>query len=160
SDPLLKRLFQSATGKGLILVAAVGNAGPQSPPLYPAAYEGVIAVTATGPSNALFEKANCGDYIGIAAPGVDIFTPTPEGVYDISSGTSIAAAHVSGILALMLEKRPDASAGGLRSMLFRTAMDLGVSGPDTEFGVGLVDAEKAVTGLLPVSETATATGGN
>lgn len=155
SDPLLKRLFQSAYGKGLILVAAVGNAGPQSPPLYPAAYEGVIAVTATGLANAPFEKANYGAHIGVAAPGVDILTPSPEGGYDVSSGTSIAAAHVSGILALMLERKPDATMAELRSVLTTTSQDLGIRGHDEQFGSGLADAQAAVEKIEPVTATAT-----
>ncbi len=154
SDPLLRRLFQRASAKGVIFVAAAGNAGPNSPPLYPAAYEGVIAVTATGPSNALFDQANRGAYIGVAAPGVDILAPKPGGGYDISSGTSGAAAHVSGILALMLERKPGAAIGDLRAILTATAHDLGPEGNDEQFGAGLANAEAALISLDNAPETA------
>jgi subtilisin family serine protease len=140
--------------KGLLIVAAAGNAGPQSPPLYPAAYDGVIAVTALGPANDLYAQANRGIQIGLAAPGVDILSLKPKGGYDVQSGTSLAAAHVSGILALMLEKRPDATPRDVRLLLMGTALDLGPKGNDDQFGAGLVNARDAVEGITPAPETA------
>ena len=64
-----------------MLIAAAGNAGPNSPPLFPAADPNVIAVTATNSDDALFAGANRGNYIAVAAPGVDIFAPAPDGAY-------------------------------------------------------------------------------
>jgi hypothetical protein len=68
--------------------AAAGNAGPKSPPLYPGADPNVIAVTATDADDKLFNGANRGKYISVAAPGVDILVPAPEGEYQITTGTS------------------------------------------------------------------------
>lgn len=143
-DPLMGRALASAHKKGVVLIAAAGNAGPKSPPLFPAADPNVIAVTAVDAEDNLFEPSNRGNHVAVAAPGVDILVPAPGAAYQLSSGTSFAAAHVSGIAALILERHPDASPDGLRRMLLSTAKDLGPKGRDKDFGFGLVDAFRAV----------------
>ncbi len=77
SDPLLGRALAALNRKGTILIAAVGNAGPKSPPLYPAADPNVIAVSATDADDKLFAQANRGSYIAVAAPGADILVLAP-----------------------------------------------------------------------------------
>lgn len=109
-DPLLEGVVRQALGTRVVIVAAAGNAGPAAPPAYPAAYDGVIAVTAVDQSDRLYEQASGGAHIKLAAPGVDIVAPAPAGRFDVSSGTSLAAAHVSGVAALLLERRPDSDA--------------------------------------------------
>jgi subtilisin family serine protease len=148
-DPAVLRSLAVAHAQGIILVAAAGNAGPKSPPLYPAADPDVIAVTATDESDQLFHAANQGTHIAVAAPGVDIFLPAPEGTYQMISGTSFAAAEVSGTVALMLERRPDLDPQSVRKILMTTARDLGPTGLDTQFGAGLVDAYQAVLSTVP-----------
>jgi subtilisin family serine protease len=91
-DPRLRDELNRAYRKGIVLIAAAGNAGPNSPPLYPAADPNVIAVTATSADDKLFAGANRGNYIAVAAPGVDIFAPAPDGAYQFTTGTSVAAA--------------------------------------------------------------------
>ncbi len=93
------------------MVAAAGNAGAKSPPLYPAANANVIAVSATDAQDKLFSASNRGGYIALAAPGVDIFLPAPDEKYQMKSGTSFSARLVSGIAALVLERDPVAEAG-------------------------------------------------
>ena len=90
-----------------MLVAAAGNAGAKSPPLYPAADPNVIAVSATDADDKLFEQSNRGRYITVAAPGAQILVAIPDNGYEMSSGTSYSAAEVSGIVALMLQRKPD-----------------------------------------------------
>jgi len=147
SDPALARALALARQKGVILIAAAGNAGPKSPPLYPAADAGVIAVTATDADDKLFAMANRGSYVAIAAPGVDILMPSPGGSYQMSSGTSMAAAYVTGVAALLLERRPGLDPDGLRKVLLSTARDLGPKGRDDQFGAGLTDAYQAVMSI-------------
>ena len=110
NDPLLGQAIAAAVKQGVVVVAAAGNGGPDAAPAYPGAFPNVIAVTAIDDKDAIYKSANRGTYVAVAAPGVDIIGAAPKGGYEISSGTSMAAAHVSGIAALMLEKNPKADA--------------------------------------------------
>src|SRR5262249_8513571 len=74
-DPMMERTLKAANDKGIILIAAAGNAGPKSPPLYPGADPSVIAVSATDYDDKPFAMANRGKYIAVAAPGVDVMVP-------------------------------------------------------------------------------------
>jgi subtilisin family serine protease len=147
ADPTLQRMLAAAYDKGIVLVAAAGNAGPKSDPLYPAADPNVIAVTATDSDDRLFPMANRGRHIAVAAPGVDIFALAPGDEYVFTTGTSIAAAHVSGIVALLLEHKPSLKPGDIRAVLTATAQPLGPPRPDSDFGAGLVNAYRAVMWL-------------
>jgi len=143
-DAYQSRLFERANVLGTVLVAAAGNAGPRSPLLYPAADPRVLAVAATDQADRLYAASSRGRYIAVAAPGADVFVAAPGGGYDFQSGTSIAAAHVSGLVALLVSARPDLRPEEVRKALARTARDLGAPGPDEEFGAGLVDAAAAL----------------
>ena len=146
-DPELALAVAAAAKKGVVLVAAAGNAGPKSPPLYPAADPNVIAVTATDPDDKLFVHSSRGRHVAVAAPGVEILAPAPSGTYQITTGTSVAAAQVSGIVALLLEARPGLTPQAVRKALLSTARDLGPKGRDDQFGAGLADAYGAVQSL-------------
>ncbi len=145
SDPAIHRSLEAAHKKGIVLVAAAGNAGAMSPPLYPAADPNVIAVSATDAEDKLFEQSNRGRHIAVAAPGAQILVAIPESGYEVSSGTSYSAAEVSGIVALMLQRKRDLTPDQVRSILQATAKDLGPKGPDVMFGAGLADAYGALT---------------
>lgn len=140
SDPLLERSVGVAAAGGAILVAAAGNGGAKAPFAYPAAYPEVIAVTATDVADRLYASANHGRYIAIAAPGVDVLVSSGDHAHQLVSGTSYAAAYVSGIVALMIERNPALSAGAARQALTSAAVDLGPPGPDDLFGAGRVNA--------------------
>jgi len=146
-DPAMERGLAAAASKGIVLVAAAGNAGAKSPPLYPAADRNVIAVSATDQSDKLFAQSNRGSYVAIAAPGVDILSSAPDGKYQMSSGTSLSAAFVSGVAALMIARNPDISAADIRNTLVSTARDLGPKGRDDQFGAGQADAFSAVSAI-------------
>ena len=143
-DPALTRALAAAHGKGRILIAAVGNKGPKSPALFPAADPNVIAVTAIDSRDRLFDGANRGDHVAIAAPGVDILVPAPGNVYTMSTGTSFASAFVSGVAALLAERKPDLTPDAAKNVLMSTAHDLGPKGRDAQFGAGLMDANQAI----------------
>ncbi|ARQ00878.1 S8 family serine peptidase [Pseudorhodoplanes sinuspersici] len=146
-DPVIGRALAAANKKGIVLIAAAGNSGPKSPPLYPAADLNVIAVTATDTQDHLFPMSNRGNHVAIAAPGVDVLLPTSGGSYQMATGTSFASAYISGIAALLLEREPGLSPDAVRGVLLRTARDLGPKGRDKDFGAGLADAFEAVTSL-------------
>jgi hypothetical protein len=152
-DALIERGIAALALKGIVMVAAAGNAGAKSPPLYPAANANVIAISATDAQDKLFTASNRGGYIAVAAPGVDLFLPAPEEKYQITSGTSFSAAYVSGLAGLMLERNPALKPEELRTILMKTARDLGSPGRDDLFGAGEADAFAAVSavGTAPVA---------
>jgi subtilisin family serine protease len=149
-DPGIARSLAAAHEKGVVLVAAAGNKGAKSPPLYPAADPNVIAVTATDASDQLPAFANRGRYVAVAAPGVDLMLLAPNGTLQFSSGTSFSAAYVAGTAALMLERKPALGPDTLRKALTGTAHRLeSDKTADGQSGAGLVDAYQAVLSLAP-----------
>ncbi len=147
-DAMIERGIAAAAAKGIVMVAASGNAGAKSPPLYPAANPNVIAVSATDAQDRLFAASNRGGHIAVAAPGVDIFLPAPDEKYQMTSGTSFSAAYVSGLVALMLERNAALKPDQVRAILMRTARDLGSPGRDDLFGAGEADAFAAVSAVV------------
>jgi hypothetical protein len=143
-DPLLERIIKQAAEKGVIFIAAAGNNGPKGAPVYPAAYPEVIAVTATDDKDKLYSKANRGDYISVAAPGVDIIAPALKGRYELSSGTSMAAAHVSGVVALLLERDAKLNWSEVRAILSSSARKPDASSGGEALGADIVDAASAL----------------
>ncbi|MBR0970964.1 S8 family serine peptidase [Bradyrhizobium japonicum] len=152
-DAVIERAIAATAARGLVLIAAAGNAGAKSPPLYPAANPNVIAVSATDQQDRLFTASNRGNYIAVAAPGVDIFLPAPDGKYQMTSGTSFSAAYVSGVAALLLERNYALKPEALRITLAKTARDLGSPGRDDLFGDGEADAFAAVMAVPADSAT-------
>ncbi len=156
-DVLIERGIAALAARGIVMVAAAGNAGPKSPPLYPAANPNVIAVSATDAGDKLFTASNRGSYIAVAAPGVDVFLPAPDEKYQITSGTSFSSAYISGLAALVLERNPALKPEELRGILMKTARDLGSPGRDDLFGAGEADAFAAVSAVT-AAPVAAATG--
>jgi len=144
ADPLLMRLLDAALDRGVPVVAAADD-----PPGFPATHPGVIAVRAAGPG---LDAAPGGV---LTAPGVDILTTVPGGGYEFLSGSSMAAAHVSGVVALLLERRPNLTPSAAADLLAATARAAAGarpegSDPDGEAGAEgtLVDACGAVAELV------------
>lgn len=130
----------AAYASGVLLVAAAGNdyGGAVS---YPAAYDSVVAVSATDNADNLAAFSNVGPQVELAAPGVSVLSTYKGGGYATLSGTSMATPHVSGAAALAWEANPLLSNAEVRALLQSTADDLGAVGKDNLFGYGLVDAE-------------------
>lgn len=141
-DPMLGRLMKAAVEKGAVFIAAAGNAGPKSPPLYPAADASAIAVTAVNESDIPFKGANRGKYIAVAAPGVDVIVLAPSNATALTTGTSVAAAQVSGLAALAMEVAGKLDRARLRQLLSGSARKL--KAPRDAVGAGLADALKLV----------------
>jgi len=146
-DPILALAIKKASERGAILIAAVGNAGPKSPPLYPGADPHVIGVTAVDENDRPYGGANIGAQVAVAAPGVDVMVPAPAGAYQLTTGTSVAAAHVSGVAALLLEKHPDVDARLVLEVLTASATHLNGNKRDDKLGWGLVDPLAALAEL-------------
>jgi subtilisin family serine protease len=148
-DPILQQAIKKLSDDGIILVAAAGNAGPKSPPLFPGADANVIAVSATDMDDKVYKNANRGKYVAIAAPGVDILVPAPDGGYQLTTGTSVAAAHISGVVALLKERNPQLKAADVRNILAASAKNIGPV--KTDVGAGLVDPVQALSKAGPKS---------
>lgn len=146
-DDIVGKLITKYSSAGVVFVAAAGNGGPEAPPAYPAAHPDVIAVTAIDERKGLYDHANVGDYIDLAAPGVDVMAAANGGAYDFASGTSFAAAHVSGVIALMLARSPRMDRARALAGLAATADDLGPPGRDNRFGAGCINAHAALLGM-------------
>ncbi len=140
---VLNYSIQSAVKKGVVVVAAVGN-DQTSREQYPAAYENVIAVSATTKSDTRANFSNYGSYINLSAPGVDIYSTAPTNSYRTENGTSMATPIVSGVSALILSKNPYLSPAEVTNILQNSSVDLGTKGWDRYFGYGRVDANQAL----------------
>ena len=137
----LDRGIQRAIDKGVIIVAAVGNEGAQSVPLYPAALDGVIAATAVDSDTQIYPKAVRGRHVDVAAPGVDVFVgDNKSGRY--VSGTSIAAPFVVAKIASDPRYTDIKNPDEIRAIFKAEALDLGEVGPDNIFGAGLIKANQ------------------
>ncbi|MGP3778339.1 S8 family serine peptidase [Halanaerobium saccharolyticum] len=152
SSNTLQDAVESADSQGAVLVAASGNSGI-STVLYPAAYDETIAVGAINRNSSLTNYSNYGPEIDLVAPGGDdndgILSTWGYSVdgstvsdYAYMTGTSMAAAHVSGAAALLLES--GVSSTNIRSRLTSTAVDLGLEGKDNLYGYGLLDVYGAL----------------
>jgi len=153
NDSLLYDAVKYAYNAGVLLVAAAGNQASNTK-RYPAAYDEVIAVSATEPDDNTTDFTNFGDWIELAAPGRNIFTTTLDpsyyyGEYDYATGTSVACPQVSGLAGLIWSEFSNASRDWVRNRLRDTADDLGPSGFDQYYGYGRINARKAIYGTSP-----------
>jgi len=138
SNRLLEVAINKVVDAGIVVLAAAGNDGPMATPKYPAAYSSVIAVTAVDSRGRAFRMANRGDYLALAAPGVNLRHAQPGRGYTVSSGTSFAVPFVTAVAALLKHLEPG---GDVVSRLYASAMDLGAPGRDEIYGYGLLRAE-------------------
>jgi subtilisin family serine protease len=141
---LLERVVSNLTKQGFLIVAAVGNDGPSAPPLYPAAYPGVIGVTGTDARRKVILEAERGKQVMFAAPGADMAAAGIQSFYASVRGTSFAAPIVAGLLAQHLEQPDRDAAQRVVDELKSKAVDLGDKGFDTTYGYGLIGDELRV----------------
>jgi hypothetical protein len=141
-----------AVRRGALVVAAVGNSGGRAgPPDYPGAYRQVLAVAALDANGRVLPVSERGPQVAIAAPGHDIAsvrTRLPSGAVapglQERTGTSMAAAIVSGAAARLWARRPALSAQQVRATLLETADDVPPTGPDGGSGAGALDLRAAL----------------
>ena len=141
-NDLLAFAVEQLHQQGIVMVAAVGNQGPASAPLYPAAYPEVIGVTAVDRTGKLYRWANRGDQVMFAAEGVSVSVAHPRKGQVVDSGTSLATPLVASALACRLVTlSPDAAIADL----IASARDLGEPDRDPLFGHGLVSVQNEHT---------------
>jgi subtilisin family serine protease len=139
-NALMQRAVRALVERGHLIVAAVGNDGPAAPPLYPAAYDGVLGVTAVDGKRRVLLEACRGKHLDLAAPGADFTAATsePSNTFVDVRGTSFAAPLVAGLLARELGAPDGAARDRAVAALTARAEDLGPRGRDDIYGAGLV----------------------
>jgi type VII secretion-associated serine protease mycosin len=151
--PKLATAVSRALSKNIVVVAAAGNDGATqnaNQPAYPAAYDGVIAVAGVDEQDKHVATSTSGDYVDVAAPGVRIQGPAPQGGgfgLRSSGGTSFAAPYVAGTAALLRAYYPEMTAQQITDRITATA-DHPPSGRDAQVGYGTVNPYRAVAALL------------
>lgn len=160
-DPLMARLIAAALDRGVVVVAAARNAAAGADEGFPASLAGVIAVRSNGPPGRPPSEGDPTDGGRVVlAPGVDVLTTVPGGGYDFFSGASMAAAQVSGLAALLLERDPALSPARIAGLLRDTSRIPVGEDRDPAGGGGVatraaeVDACGALSALLGVSACA------
>jgi len=138
ANTLLERIVKVVIKKGHIVVAAVGNDGPSSPPLYPAAYPNVIAVTGVDARRRVLVEACRGDHVDFSAPGSNMSAAGIETPFARVRGTSFASPIVAGLLARNIVTPGKEQAESAVATLLAQATDLGARGIDKVYGNGLV----------------------
>lgn len=139
-NAVVEAAVRRLVARGHIVVAAVGNDGPAAPPLYPAAYPGVVGVTAVNARDRVLPEAGRGAQVDFAAPGADMAAAAMGGGYTGVRGASFAAPIVAGLLSARLSRPEAGGAEAAIQALGGEARDLGQRGADPVYGRGLVGA--------------------
>jgi len=140
-NAVLEVVIRNILARQIFVVAAAGNNGAGAAPVYPAAYPGVLAVTAVDADRKVYAKANQGAYVEFAAPGVDVWSGASGGKSRYHSGTSFAAPFVTASVAALRGMYPTQPASELYQRLTQASEDLGNPGRDPVFGWGLVRSQ-------------------
>jgi hypothetical protein len=148
---LLEQVVAKAVALGHVVVAAVGNDGPSAPPLYPAAYAGVVGVTAVDARRRVLLEAARGPQVDFAALGADLDAATLDGAIASVRGTSFAAPLVAAHLVRDATSPDPVAASAAVERLAAAAVDLGAKGPDPIYGLGLVPTLRQVAAESPPS---------
>ncbi|MFD0343558.1 type VII secretion-associated serine protease mycosin [Streptomyces sp. NPDC127117] len=150
----LGRAVGRALDKDIVVVASAGNDGMDGRPkrTYPAAFDGVLAVASSDRNNERAPFSQAGDFVGVAAPGVDIVSTVPGYGQCTDNGTSFSAPYVAGVAALMRAKYPKWTAAQIIARIEQTA-ERSVTGRDDYVGWGVVDPVRALSGDAAPDET-------
>ena len=148
--PNLKEAVDYALSKNVVVVASAGNdgLGGNVKVTYPASYEGVLAVAASDRNNERAAFSQSGDFVGVAAPGVDMISTVPGGGHCSDNGTSFSAPYVAAVAALLKSKYPKWTVQEIVSQIEQTA-ERSIPGRDRLVGWGVVDPVKALTDVDP-----------
>ncbi|MTE21276.1 type VII secretion-associated serine protease mycosin [Streptomyces sp. TRM43335] len=142
----LEQAVNKALAEGVVIVASAGNdgLGGNVKETYPASYEGVIAVASSDRNNERAPFSQSGDFVDVAAPGVDMISTVPGGGHCADNGTSFSAPYVAGVAALLVAEHPDWEPRHVAAQIAQTA-ERSVPGHDRHVGWGVIDPVRALT---------------
>ena len=145
-DPSLESAIDTALSRKIVVVASAGNGGQGGnvKKTYPASFPGVLAVAASDRNNERASFSQSGDFVGVAAPGVDMISTVPKGGHCSDNGTSFSSPYVAGVAALIKAKHPDWTAREVVAQIEQTA-ERTIAGHDRLVGWGVVDPVRALT---------------
>ncbi len=152
-NSLLTYAISQTLDRNIPIVAAAGNTGPSGHSMYPAAQEGVIAVTALDVTLKPYRHASQGSYIAFSAPGVDIWIPHGDGQGIFKSGTSFATPFVTAAAAAIKQSNLQWTTDQISRKLADSAVDLGTPGKDQTFGWGLIQIPQTCQQARPSIHT-------
>src|SRR5256885_3640918 len=137
-NAVLAAVVRKVIAQKIVIVAASGNDGPNAAPLYPAAYPGVVAVTAVDAHGKLLMEASGGEHVRFAAPGADMLAATRGGKFAVVRGTSYASPLVAGLIARLLAHEDAVAVDQVVQQLAATAEKRANAGRDRRYDYGLV----------------------
>ncbi len=140
-NAVLAAVVRKVIARSIVIVAASGNDGPNAAPLYPAAYPGVVAVTAVDAHQKVLMEASGGEHVRFAAPGADMLAAGLGGKYASVRGTSYASPLVAGLIARLLAREDTVGVEQVVQQLAATAASPGTGRRDRRAGYGLVGME-------------------
>ncbi|WP_306333370.1 type VII secretion-associated serine protease mycosin [Streptomyces sp. KL118A] len=142
----LAKAVRDALDAKVVVVASAGNDGLDGKVknTYPAAFDGVLAVASSDRNNERASFSQPGDFVDVAAPGVDIVSTVPGGGQCTDNGTSFSAPFVAGVAALLKSRHPDWSPAQIATRIEQTA-ERSINGHDNYVGWGVIDPVRAVT---------------
>ncbi|WP_217234559.1 type VII secretion-associated serine protease mycosin [Streptomyces sp. AC555_RSS877] len=142
----LEQAINEALAQKIVVVASAGNdgLGGNVKETYPASYKGVLAVAASDRNNERASFSQSGEFVGVAAPGVDMISTVPKGGHCSDNGTSFSAPYVAGVAALIKAKHPTWTAQQIVAQIEQTA-ERTTGGHDIYVGWGVVDPVRALT---------------
>ena len=143
ASSLIQDAVQYAQDHGVLVLAAAGNSGSNERH-YPAAFDEVVAVTATDSSDLPASFTNYGEWVEVSAPGVEIYSTVWDDSYTNMSGTSMSTPHAAGVAALIWSQYPEMSLNEVRNHLKFATDDLGPPGFDEYYGHGRINVLKAI----------------
>jgi hypothetical protein len=142
-SPIMYDAIKFAYNAGCVMVTSAGNTGWFGEH-YPSIYPEVINVGGTNSMSGRYGRSNYGSFLDLVAPGEQVMTTVAGGDYALVSGTSIAAPHVSAVVAMLFEIDPTLRPSEIHGILAASSYDIGAEGWDVFFGSGILDAYEAV----------------
>lgn len=146
-NAVLSDMLEAVAATGMLVVAAAGNAGPAAPPAWPAAAQTVLAVTAVDGDDRVYRRAQRGDHLDLAAPGVEVWSAAAVKGVKPRTGTSYSAPFATAAAAILLSRDPEMSPVVVLERMRGMTRDIGAEGADEIYGAGVMSLAGLCDGI-------------